>query len=169
MDVLRVIEVMEEEGRQRVPRIFRDRTKPYETLSHEEFRKDYRFTRKAFFKICGLLEQDLLHPTSRKSDLPVADQVAMSIHLLGRNVMQADSARIAGCNQATVARTLNFLQAINKHACDYIYWPSERERRELRRIYYEKYRLPEVVGAIDGTHIPIQAPHLNKEDYKGGA
>ncbi|RCN40153.1 transposase, IS4 family [Ancylostoma caninum] len=90
----------------------------------------------------------------------------MSIHLLGRNVMQADSARIAGCNQATVARTPhNFLQTVNKRACDYIYWPSERERRELRRLYYEKYRLPGVVGAIDGTHIPIQAPHLNKEDY----
>ncbi|KAL6742093.1 hypothetical protein Aduo_015287 [Ancylostoma duodenale] len=155
-----------EEERRSVPRVFRDRTRPYETLTDAEFRKDYRFSRSVFSRICEMLHEDLLYPSGRASDLPVADQVALAIHLLGRNVMQADCARIAGCNQSTVARTLvNFVEALNRRTHRFIYWPKEEESRKIKGDFFRKYGVPGIVGIIDGTHIPIIGPSENEEDY----
>ncbi|VDO94396.1 unnamed protein product [Heligmosomoides polygyrus] len=146
MDVLDVVGVLDrkEEERTSIPRVFRDRSVPFEALSDTEFRKDYRFTKPTFFKICGLLAEDLSHKTGRGSDLPVALQVCICIHLLGRNVMQSDSARIAGCNQTTVSRE------------------AKRWRYNGRS---SKYRIPGIVGIIDGTHVHITAPVESEEDY----
>lgn len=140
MDVLDVVGVLDrkEEERTSIPRVFRDRSVPFEALSDTEFRKDYRFTKPTFFKICGLLAEDLSHKTGRGSDLPVALQVCICIHLLGRNVMQSDSARIAGCNQTTVSRILDrFLCALNSKAEQFIYWPRGGEAMEIQRAFFQ--------------------------------
>ncbi|KAK6020731.1 hypothetical protein OSTOST_13609 [Ostertagia ostertagi] len=90
----------------------------------------------------------------------------MSIHLLGRNVMQSDAARLAGCNQSTVSRVLkNFVRAINRRASEYISWPSERESIGINASFYSRYHLPGIVGVIDGTHCRIQRPTHNEEDF----
>ncbi|VDO36668.1 unnamed protein product [Heligmosomoides polygyrus] len=144
----------------------RDRTVPFEALSDVEFKKDYRFSKAVFFRICRILAADLSHTTGRGTDLPVALQVALCIHLLGRNVMQSDSARIAGCNQATVSRILDrFLQALNSKAERFIYWPRGGESTEIQRAFYRKYGIPGIVGIIDGTHVRIIAPADSEEDY----
>ncbi|KIH67232.1 hypothetical protein ANCDUO_02442, partial [Ancylostoma duodenale] len=55
MNALEFVEfTAEEEERRSVPRVFRDRTRPYETLTDAEFREDYRFSRPVFFRICEM-------------------------------------------------------------------------------------------------------------------
>ncbi|CAJ0590851.1 unnamed protein product [Cylicocyclus nassatus] len=147
-------------------RLYRDRACPFETLSDVEFRKDFRFTRPVFYELCEMLREDLAHTTVRGTSLTVAQQVAACVHLLGRNAMQADSARLAGCNQSTASRTLRvFLDAVVKLAPRYINWPSAAEQEEIARRIYRKYRLPNIVGMIDGTHVRIVAPRENAVDY----
>ncbi|PIO72888.1 hypothetical protein TELCIR_05161 [Teladorsagia circumcincta] len=166
MDLLEFLDRIARESRSRIPRIFRDRTCPYETLSDVEFKKDYRFSRKVFFDICKIVAEDLRRESTREVDLTVADQVAIGIHLLGRNVMQSDEARIAGCHQTTVSRALmGFVQALNRRADQYIYWPTEEENIQIRRSFYRKYRLPGICGIIDGTHCRILKPTVAAEDY----
>ena len=36
------------------------------------------------------------------------------------------------------------------------------------RLYKEKWGFPTCLDAIDGTHIPIQAPHVNRSHYING-
>ncbi|XGW20128.1 hypothetical protein V3C99_003730, partial [Haemonchus contortus] len=152
-------------GRVSVPRTIRGRTRPYETLSDVEFRKDYRFSRHVFFQICEMVAPDLTHGR-HTTDLPVADQVAIAIHLLGRNVMQSDSARIAGCHQSTVSRVLMaFVNAINRRAARFINWPDEQEGLNISNSFYQKYGLPGITGIIDGTHCRIQKPKYAERDY----
>ncbi|EPB74121.1 hypothetical protein ANCCEY_06792 [Ancylostoma ceylanicum] len=113
-----------------------------------------------------MLQEGLEHHTGRSSDLTVADQVGICIHLLGCNVMQSDAARIAGCNQATVSRALEaFLAAMNDVAERFIRWPDSDECAAIRRSFFHSHGLPGIVGIIDGTHCKIMRPSNDAEDY----
>ncbi|KAK6037005.1 hypothetical protein COOONC_25490 [Cooperia oncophora] len=46
-----------------------------------------------------------------------------------------------------------------------IHWPNERESADIRRAFYRRYRLPGIVGVIDGTLCRIQRPTEAEEDY----
>ncbi|RCN29884.1 transposase, IS4 family [Ancylostoma caninum] len=141
----------EEEERRSVPRVFRDRTRPYETLTDAEFRKDYRFSRPVFFRICEMLYEDLLHPSGRASDLPVADQVALAIHLLGRNVMQADCARIARKLKGDFFRKYGIPGIVGIIDCTHIpiIGPSENEEDYVNRKNYHSLNVGVIVD-FDG-------------------
>ncbi|WKY10752.1 hypothetical protein Q1695_002820 [Nippostrongylus brasiliensis] len=113
-----------------------------------------------------MVEEELEARGGQHFVMTVADKVALGIHLLGRNVMQNDSSRLAGCHQATASRALMaFVQAINKKAAGFISWPDPQECRELRQLFYRKYGLPGIVGIIDGTHCRVQRPVDNEEDF----
>ncbi|KAK6022536.1 transposase, IS4 family, partial [Ostertagia ostertagi] len=166
MEFLDRLDVVERYAEVSVHRTFRDRTSPYDNLSDEEFRKDYRFSKHVFFDICSMMQDELQRRQGRGIDLTVADQVAISIHLLGRNVMQSDSARIAGCHQSTVSRVLfTFVRALNRRAARYIHWPTEVEKARIRQQFYRRFGVPGVTGVIDGTHCRIQRPTEGEEDY----
>ncbi|XGW11395.1 hypothetical protein V3C99_012697 [Haemonchus contortus] len=166
MELLDSLELVEKYATASVQRTFRDRTRPYDYLSDVEFRKDYRFTRPVFNNICQLVQDDLQQQQGRAIDLSVADQVSISIHLLGRNVIQSDAARIAGCNQTTVGdASFGFVRASNRKAGRFIFWPRAEEKIEIKRKFYTKFGIPSVTGVIDGTQCRIQRPTEGKEDY----
>lgn len=52
-----------------------------------------------------------------------------------------------------------FLIVLSAKSADHIQFPkTENEIIKCKRDFFEKYGFPNVVGAIDGTHIPIQKP-----------
>lgn len=46
-----------------------------------------------------------------------------------------------------------------------ITWPSEERSMEIHNGFFAVSSFPKVIGAIDGTHINIPAPHENPECY----
>ena len=42
---------------------------------------------------------------------------------------------------------------------------TEEEVQEAMDTFEEEHKFPQIVGAIDGCHIEINAPPENKEDY----
>lgn len=57
------------------------------------------------------------------------------------------------------------IHALNKLASSIIRWPTEEEMRQTSRHVEEKTRLQGVIGAIDGTYIPVKASSGHKESY----
>lgn len=47
----------------------------------------------------------------------------------------------------------------------FIHWPTVEEAEKTMNTIEEKYGFPEVIGAIDGTHVKIIAPRDNSESY----
>ncbi|KIH54372.1 hypothetical protein ANCDUO_15483, partial [Ancylostoma duodenale] len=148
------------------PRRFKSRSLPFEVSSDSEFKKDFRFTKGVFYRICEMVADDMRHETSRGQALSVPQQVAMCLNLLGRNTKQRDSARMAGCDQGTVSRTLaRFVNAMCARAGTVIFWPTDEERRRIRKKIFDSYHLPNIAGFIDGSHIRILGPRENESDY----
>lgn len=57
------------------------------------------------------------------------------------------------------------MKALYTHIHTFIVWP-DRARAEVTWTYVkDKYKFPKVIGAIDGTHIKIVAPKLDRDAY----
>lgn len=50
------------------------------------------------------------------------------------------------------------VNAINNFAASLIAWPTRDEIHVVKNKFSQIGPLPDVIGAIDGTHIPIKAP-----------
>ncbi|XP_018377994.1 PREDICTED: putative nuclease HARBI1, partial [Trachymyrmex cornetzi] len=57
------------------------------------------------------------------------------------------------------------VNAINNLADSLIAWPTQDEMNDLKHKFLQIGPLPDVIGAIDGTHIPIKAPKDNSCYY----
>lgn len=55
--------------------------------------------------------------------------------------------------------------ALFKLASQYISWPSSDKAELVMRKFEEASGFPKTIGAIDGTHIKIEAPKENAVDY----
>lgn len=59
-------------------------------------------------------------------------------------------------------RVINFIISVS---ADYIKWPSGETLLESVNSFASKQGLRGVIGAIDGTHVPIKAPQKHSETY----
>lgn len=56
-------------------------------------------------------------------------------------------------------------KAIVKLVARFIKWPEDNKAQEIILGFAASNGFPGVIGAIDGTHINIRAPHINPESY----
>lgn len=50
-------------------------------------------------------------------------------------------------------------------SCRYIKWPKMHEMPTHARKWYDIANFPRVIGAVDGTHIPIRCPDVRDRNY----
>ncbi|TKR96881.1 hypothetical protein L596_010832 [Steinernema carpocapsae] len=62
-------------------------------------------------------------------------------------------------SQPTVSRALwRVVQAVTRRLDQFITWPNDAESREITSRFFDLTGIPNVIGAIDGSHCRIQAP-----------
>jgi len=68
-----------------------------------------------------------------------------------------------GVHKSTVCRVLHRVTAaVCKLRAKYVKFPgTSQERRDVMSIFYAASGMPGVIGAVDGTHIPVQSPGGN--------
>lgn len=57
------------------------------------------------------------------------------------------------------------VSALNQISPEVISWPNQLERQIIKNNFHQIARLSGVIGAIDGTYVPIKAPQENPEVY----
>ena len=136
-------------------------------FTDSELRSRYRFGRESIEFLVELLRDDLETPTSRNHALSTIVQVLVALRFFASGSFLQAIGDTLGLSKSTVSRTVNDVSyALAQKQVHFIKWPStEAEIVQTRRGFYDKGGFPGVIGCVDGTHVKIQGPTKNENDY----
>ena len=138
------------------------------SFNAREFKGRMRMDVSTFEYLCSTLAPSLTRKdTNMRQAVPVQVKVAVAISRLATgNSMQsiADLYKIGlSTSQVAVSEFTLAMKCIllNK----FIRWPSANVMDKFVQEFQNLHNIPYVVGAVDGSHIPIITPRLHAADY----
>lgn len=147
-------------------RVFRDRLHPFEVYDDEGLRRRFRFGRDGLQFITELISADIERPTRRNRALPALLQVILALQFFATGNFLITAGDIIGVHVGTASKTVRRVAlALQNQLTRFVRWPNPAEVLELQHVFYAMHSFPGVVGAIDGTHVRIQAPSEHEEVY----
>ncbi|KAL6742833.1 hypothetical protein Aduo_015940 [Ancylostoma duodenale] len=149
-----------------IPRVLRDRACPFDTLSDEEFRMRFRLTRRSFFKLCRELDDGLSPECGRNKALTTPQKLGLTLQILAGDNYQITQGDLSGCAQSTISRAFDqTVRLLYRRRWQYVTWPRGERALRVKRRFFELCGIPNIIGAIDGSHIRIVGPSINEHAY----
>ncbi|XP_072223087.1 uncharacterized protein [Leuresthes tenuis] len=140
-------------------------------FSDAEWRQNFRMTRRSFDKICGLMEP-VLSPqdVTVRAPIPLQMRVAIVLYKLVSCSEYRAIANKFGVHKSTVKKfTYSFCKGMVSSVVNkLIKLPTEQEARAIARRFEHKFRIPQVMGCIDRTHVPVLPPSDAFKDFENG-
>uniref|UniRef100_A0A9J7Y678 Putative nuclease HARBI1 n=1 Tax=Cyprinus carpio carpio TaxID=630221 RepID=A0A9J7Y678_CYPCA len=153
-------------GRIRRERVFRDHD---DFLAHDDDWLISRFTfpRAVLLDLCAELGPVLERATRRNHAIPVQIQVLTTLGFLATGCFQRELADRSGISQPSLSAIISVvLNGILNMVSRYIRFPyTVREQAEIKTQFAAMSGFPNVIGAIDCTHVAIRAPSENEFAY----
>ena len=133
----------------------------------EDLIKEFRLNKQEILNVCDLVKDDLSPKRCGGRILSLEDKVLLSLKALGSGSFQSSVKDFLNVSQPAVSVILGaFLDSMLKKAGQFIYMPRTlEERRTTKQKLYDVAGFTGVLGLIDGTHIPIIAPHENEYEF----
>ena len=137
----------------------------------EDFRSHFPMSRHTVTVLELLLavHNDIPHNTGHRGRPPVElrKQILLSLWILGNpECLRSVADRFDVCRATAYRVYRRVCKAIVRHLMDeFITIPTGQKAQAVMGAFEEKRSFPGVLGAIDGTHIPIKAPSHNREQY----
>lgn len=139
-------------------RLYRDPTNPLEKYDDLEIKNLFRFQRNSILNIVRDLQPHLRGPTV--SSVPALLQVCIALRFYGTGCMQLSLAAWINVDQATVSRCIwKVTQAILERYPNSI----TIQPAIVKQGFLDRYGVPNLLGAIDCTHIRILAPPTDQQ------
>lgn len=142
----------------RKERVLRDHRNPYDFLSDEEFRERFRLRKHVFIEVLKRIDDGgvpIICET--KCSLTLMQEFLVCLQYMSTNKFQLSIADEFGITQPTVSRIFwRMVRQVSKLAESVIRFPSDLN--EVKEGFQAVAGFPAVIGAIDGTHIPIISP-----------
>ena len=138
-----------------------------DSLTDDELFQSTRFPRQAVYELIDLLHDDLQRQTERSHAVPVETQVLAALQFYSSGSFQWMLGQSIGLSQASVSRVITGVtEALYKVADRIITFPTTRQKiTDNKQAFSAIAGFPNVIGAIDCTHIPIKSPSSNEEAY----
>ncbi|XP_052285788.1 putative nuclease HARBI1 [Dreissena polymorpha] len=110
---------------------------------------------------------NLERATERSCPLPPLISTLAALHFLATGPHHIVTAGLHGISRSSVSRAVKqFTDSVCLHLNDFVFFPNiENVQRTVQKQFYNIAGFPQVVGVVDGTHIRIQAPSANEDDY----
>ena len=149
----------------------RERTFRQQEISLDEFSDEelcrYRFGRNSLEYLSEILENDLQPQTKRNHALTPTLQILVALRFYASGSFLQIIGDTLGLPKSSVSRIITDVsQALARKESEFILWPSRPEEiQEVKRGFFDKGGFPGVIGCVDGTHVRIQAPTENENDY----
>ena len=132
------------------------------------WKKHFRIEKATFDYICRLLRPNIEREnTNLRRSFSVEERVGVSIWRLATGDTYRSCGNQFGMGKSTaISITADFINALCAKVGDFIKFPiNTAEVSKKIDGFSEISHFPHVMGAIDGTHIEINAPKENHEDY----
>ena len=148
-------------------RLFRDRSNPLDFLSDEQVIKRYRLDRDSIFDLCDDFKNQLERPTNRSSSLPVSLQIMITLRYYASGSYLNVIGDAHGVSKMAVSRSItDVTRFIVRDITKYIKFPmTNEEQMSVKYAFFDIKEFPLVLGAIDGTLIPIKVPSVDEPLY----
>ncbi|KAF3546092.1 hypothetical protein DY000_02000494 [Brassica cretica] len=134
----------------------------------EDFKKAFRMSKSTFELICDELNAAVAkEDTALRNAIPVRQRVAVCIWRLAtgeplRLVSKKFGLGISTCHKLV----LEVCKAIKDVLMPkYLQWPDDESLRSIRETYESMSGIPNVVGSMYTTHVPIIAPKISVAAY----
>lgn len=102
----------------------------------------------------------------RNTGIPPILQLAVTLNIFASGGYQINvgSSKLTSMSQSQVSKILcNTLKRLEEHLCPRFIKMDENKFSFSRSYFFNKYKIPGVIGIVDGTHIPILKP--NKDEH----
>lgn len=126
------------------------------------FKKNFRLSKNAFKYVLEELNKNL-PPVTKSSSLTPEFKLGACLRFLAEGGYQNGVGQdcFVGMAQSTVSVVITeVIEILEKVLCPK--WitleMTEEDKREARRYFYEKTKIPGIVMCVDGTHIKIRKP-----------
>ncbi|XP_030764491.1 putative nuclease HARBI1 [Sitophilus oryzae] len=103
---------------------------------------------------------------SGRPQLPLKKQLLLSIwYLSNQEVFRSISDRFDVSKSTAYECIGRFLNAVMAIANEFIKWPSHAEAQRTSLHFREQNGFPDIIGCIDGSHVPIAKPKNKPDSY----
>ncbi|XP_077340561.1 uncharacterized protein LOC143984121 [Lithobates pipiens] len=120
-------------------------------------------------KLCPAMEKQ---NTNFRACLPLRKRVAIALWKLATNSEYRSIGRLFGVSKSSVWRYVqDFCKAVGSLLAPKINFLDREKLKDMADYFENRWGLPQCVGAIDGSHIPIIAPqeyhtnYFNRKDW----
>ncbi|WAR04489.1 HARB1-like protein [Mya arenaria] len=152
--------------RRRKQRTFKDRISSLDHLSDVEVVDRYRLSRIAIIYLEDSLRNDLSPPTNRSQSVSSVTKVLVGLRVLSKGNFLSEVADLHGISKQTASRVLHeFVDAVNRNIDNIRFPRTQQELAEAKLGFYKRCKIANIVGAVDGTLVPIIAPKDSGEAY----
>nr|XP_046188829.1 uncharacterized protein LOC124017618 [Oncorhynchus gorbuscha] len=141
-------------------RVFRDRLDPL-AFPDDHLYERYRFSADGIRYLCRLLGPRIKHRTARSHALSVEQMVCVALRFFASGAFLYSVGDAEQLNKATICRTIRSVCLAIKALADvFISFPGHRRLCDIKEEFYRIAGFPNVIGAVDCTHIRIKAPQV---------
>ncbi|XP_071963309.1 putative nuclease HARBI1 [Antedon mediterranea] len=108
-----------------------------------------------------------LNVTNRNNAVPPVLQVCTALRFYASGSMHNISGDLSGIHESTACRIVRQVSlALQRHMNEYVFFPMDAASiRETKIKFHDISGFPNVIGAVDGTHVRIQAPTVDEFVY----
>ena len=137
-------------------------------IPDQEFKKRLRISRKTFWMLVTVCEAHLVcAQTKCQSCLPPEKVLAVGLYRLAHGATYQVCADTFNSGKTTTFEAFfDVVSILNAVKNNYVRFPTKLESKKTTiATFMNRSKLPNILGAINGTHIKIKASQSNKKDY----
>ncbi|XDV16252.1 hypothetical protein PO909_016048 [Leuciscus waleckii] len=140
-------------------RVYVERTKPLEQYTTEELYVRFCFGNAAIEYLVNLLRPNLQHRTQRSHGLSVEDQILIALRFYACGTFYQVVGDYMGVVKSAVCDVVRDVSiALASLTNEFVSFPKDNQIAQAKRSFFLLGNMPNTIGAIDCTHVHIQAP-----------
>ena len=139
-------------------------------MALQEWSDNFRMSKDDFFQLVEIIRSYARERSSkvRKYPITLEKRLAITWYYLKDQGSMKMTANVFGIARCTVDQVIHQICKIlsEKIGPDMIKFPTGKDQvMEATSEFLNRFGFPQVIGCIDGTHVPIKAPTENAHDY----